>query len=37
MNPEYVSAITVATGDKSKVSCNFYYCGKVLKEGVRND
>lgn len=37
MNPEYVAAITVATGDKSKVSCNFCYCGKVLEEGVKND
>lgn len=33
-NPEYVNAITAATGDKSKVRCNFYYSRSVLEEGV---
>lgn len=35
--PEYVNSITVATGDKSKVRCNFYYSNKVLEEGCRYD
>ncbi len=34
--PAYVNAITVATGDKSKVKCNFFYSRKVL-EGVSTD
>jgi len=36
-NPEYVTAITAATGDKSKVKCNFACSGKVLEEGCRGD
>ncbi len=36
-NPEYVNAITVATGDKSKVKCNFYHSRKVLEEGIKID
>lgn len=36
-NPEYVNAITVATGDKSKVRCNFAYSREVLEKGTEND
>ncbi len=35
--PEYVNSITAATGDKSKVKCNFYWSSRVLEEGCRND
>lgn len=36
-DPGYVTAITVATGDKSKVKCNFRYSREVLEKGCGYD
>ena len=34
-NPDYFNSITTSTGDKSKVTRNFYYSYEVLEKGMQ--